>query len=151
MDRDAMQAALDDISDQALLSHGYVDYIRDYEVRILAVADPRTRVPTTDVRWLFRCCVQAEVISTLSGKGWRASLDDRLLDPTWDYPHDAYVWGARWQTLWGARIIADSPRAATWTEQVGFDIYEVRINGNGHDITLFFSDLEIEEVPRPVA
>jgi hypothetical protein len=76
-----MQAALDEISDQGLLSHGYVDYIRDYEVRILAEADSRTGVPPTDVRWLFKYCVQAEAISALSGKTWCASLDERLLDP----------------------------------------------------------------------
>ncbi len=151
MDRIAMQAALDEISDQGLISHGFVDYIRDYEIRILAVADPITGVPPTDVRWLFKYCVQAEVTSTLSGEGWRASLDDRLLDPTWAYPHDAYVWGARWQTLWLARLIAESPRAKTWAEKVGFDIHEAQVIGNGHDITLFFNDLEVTEVPRPAA
>lgn len=140
-----MQAALDEISDQGLIAHGFVDYIRDYEVRILAVG---SEVPPTDVRWLFKFCVEAEVATTLSGKGWQASRDDRLLDPTWEYPHDAYVWGARRQTLWGARIVTDSARANAWADTVGFDIHEVVISGNVHKIRLFFSDLEVSEVPR---
>jgi hypothetical protein len=119
--------------------------IRDYEVRILAVG---SEVPPTDVRWLFKFCVEAEVATTLSGKGWQASRDDRLLDPTWEYPHDAYVWGARRQTLWGARIVTDSARANAWADTVGFDIHEVVISGNVHKIRLFFSDLEVSEVPR---
>ena len=40
VDRPEIQAALDDECDQAILFHGFADYMRDYEVFIYATADP---------------------------------------------------------------------------------------------------------------
>jgi hypothetical protein len=42
-------------------------------------------------------------------------------------------------------------RAKTWAEKAGFDIHEAQVIGNGHDITLFFNDLEVTDVPRHAA
>ena len=34
-----------------------------------------------------------------------------------------------------------------WADRVGIDFHEVRLEMNGHDITLIFSELEVTEVP----
>lgn len=77
MDRAAMQAALDEVFDQALVYHGYTDYMRDYELITYAVADPRTGIQPSYERYLFRYCVEVTITSTLTPETWRQSLDDR--------------------------------------------------------------------------
>ena len=42
VDTSEIQAAFDDVFDQAILFHGFADYMRDYEIFIYATADPRT-------------------------------------------------------------------------------------------------------------
>ncbi|MEO3875393.1 hypothetical protein ABGB18_41980 [Nonomuraea sp. B12E4] len=148
MDVLALQQALDDVFDQALIYHAYTPYMRDYEMIIYATADPRTGVPPAHVRYLFRYCVEANVSTAVRRDMWRKSLDDRLLDHPVSDDLEGYVWGVRWQALYpGAQIVADSVRASEWAEAVGTDFHEVRFETNGHDITLVFSDLQVTELP----
>jgi hypothetical protein len=44
VDSPEIQAAFDDVFDQAILFHGFADFMRDYEVFIYATADPRTGI-----------------------------------------------------------------------------------------------------------
>ena len=44
VDRAEIQTAFDDVLDQAILFHGFADYMRDYELFIYATADPRTGI-----------------------------------------------------------------------------------------------------------
>ena len=44
MDIAEIQAALDDVLDQAIVFHGFADYMRDYDAFIYATADPRTGI-----------------------------------------------------------------------------------------------------------
>jgi hypothetical protein len=39
-----IQAAFDDVFDQALIFHGFADYLRDYGLFVYATADPRTGI-----------------------------------------------------------------------------------------------------------
>ncbi len=56
-----IQTALDNVFDQALLYHGYTDYMRDYELVVHAVSDQRTGIPPAYLRYLFRNCVEADI------------------------------------------------------------------------------------------
>ncbi|MEV5576758.1 hypothetical protein AB0L06_42605 [Spirillospora sp. NPDC052269] len=148
MDPATLQQALEDIFDQALVRHGFVDYMRDYELIIEATADPTTGIEPTQLRYLFRYCVQANCSTTVRADTWRDSLDDRLTNYETGADLDGYVWGVNWQVLYpGATIIADSPTAHEWAVAVGIDFHAVRIQTNAHDLTLIFSDLHVQELP----
>ena len=79
VDSPGIQAAFDDVFDQAIVFHGFVDYMRDYEVLIYATADPRTGIRPENLRYRFTHCVRATVTSALSPETWKRSLDGRLV------------------------------------------------------------------------
>jgi hypothetical protein len=100
VDTSEIHAAFDDAFDQAIIFHGFADYMRDYEVFIYATADPRTGVRPEHLRYRFKHCVQATVTSALSPETWKRSLDERLVDYEQGLDLDGYVWGMKWQMLY---------------------------------------------------
>jgi hypothetical protein len=80
VDISEMQAAFDDAFDQAIVFHGFADYMRDYDIFIYATADPRTGIRPEHVRYRFKHCVRAVVTSALSAEVWSRSFDERLVD-----------------------------------------------------------------------
>jgi hypothetical protein len=143
-----LRRVLDDVFDQAVVYHAYTNYMRDYEVIVYATAAPSTGIQPAHLRYLFKYCVQAETRTALQPETWRKSLDERLTDPEIGPDLDGYVWAVRWQVLYpGAQLITDSRRAQDWAERVGIDFHEVRIEMNGHNLTLIFSELEVTELP----
>ncbi|MET7717718.1 hypothetical protein [Streptomyces sp. NPDC005407] len=44
MDAAVLEQMLDETFDQAVVHHGYTNYMRDYEVFVYVAADPRTGV-----------------------------------------------------------------------------------------------------------
>lgn len=69
----AIQTALNDVFDQAIVYHAFTDYLRDYEVITHSVADPSTGIPPTYDRYLFKCCVRAHATSAVTAESWRKS------------------------------------------------------------------------------
>ena len=51
MDPVKLQQALDDVFDQALLRHGFTNYMRDYQLVIHTTADPRIRIAPATLRF----------------------------------------------------------------------------------------------------
>jgi hypothetical protein len=148
MDAVTLQQMLDDVFDDALVHHGYVDYMRDYEVIVSTIVSPRAGVEPVHLRYLFRHCVEAHCRTTVSPDSWRGSLDDRLIDYETGVDLDGYVWGVKWQPLFpGATVVPESASAHTWAKAVGIEFHEVRIETNAHDLTLVFSELQVSEVP----
>lgn len=80
MEASEIQSASDDVFDQAVVFHGFTDYMRDYELYINAPADPRTGIRPEHLRYRFTHCVRATVTTALSAEIWRRSLDERLID-----------------------------------------------------------------------
>ena len=147
MDPAELQRTLDEVFDQAIVYHGFTDYMRDYEVVFHCTADPRTGAPPANVRFRFKHCVVAEVRTAVSAETWRRSLDDRLTSYETGVDLDGYVWGVKWQVNYpGPTIVADSPRAATWADDVGIPFHELRFETNGHNLSLVFHDLSVDEV-----
>jgi hypothetical protein len=147
MDRSAIQAAFDDVFDQALVYHGFADYMRDYEVFVHVTADPRTGIAPQNLRYRFTHCVRAAATSALSPRVWRQSLDERLVDYERGRDIDGYVWGVRWQTLYpGMKLVGDSADARRWSDEVGLPGHEATIGTNCHNISLIFSDLVVDVV-----
>jgi hypothetical protein len=142
-----MQAAFGDAFDQALVFHGFADYMRDYEVFVYATADPRTGTRPQHLLYRFMYCVQAAATTALSPEVWRESLDDRLIDYDQGMDLDGYVWGVKWQVLYpGMKLVPDSSEARRWSRELGLPFYEAAIETNGHNLSLVFSDLSVQTV-----
>jgi hypothetical protein len=147
MDVAALQQALDEIFDGAVTHHGFVDYMRDYEVIVYLTADPSTGIPPAELRYLFRYCVYAHCDTSIPPDIWTRSLDDRLTDYATGVDLDGYVWGVKWHNLYpGATIATHSPTARRWSTALGIDFHEVHIQTNAHNLTLVFSDLHVEPI-----
>lgn len=147
VDADEIKRALDDVLDQAIVFHGFTDYMRDYEVIIYATADPRTGISPKHLSYTFKHCVRATILSAVPPTIWAKSLDDRLIDYEAGVDLDGYVWGVKWQALYpGMTLVAASPDASRWSEALGLPFHEVLIETNGHNVELVFSDLVVEAV-----
>lgn len=147
MDVDEIQAAFDDVFDQAIVFHGFADYMRDYDIVIYATADPRTRIAPRHLRYRFTHCVRATVTSAVPPEVWKRSLDERLVDYEQGADLDGYVWGVRWQNLYpGMKLLPDSPDAKRWSQILDLPFYEAIVEANGHRLSLVFSDLLVEMV-----
>ncbi|MFJ7045649.1 hypothetical protein CTU88_29480 [Streptomyces sp. JV178] len=148
MDTTALERMLDDAFDHAVVHHGYADHMRDYEVIVHMTADPRTGVAPAYLRYLFRFCVEARCETSVPAAVWKDSLDDRLIAREPGADLDGYVWGVRWHALCpGARLVPESDAARRWSEALGIDFHEVHIRTTAHDLTLVFSELQVDEVP----
>jgi hypothetical protein len=148
MDVVALRRALDDVFDQAVVYHGFTDYMRDYEVIVYAAAAPSTGIPPANLRYLFRYCVEVDVRTAVRPEVWKQSLDDRLTDFDTGKDLEGFVWGVKWQNLYpGATVVDNSSRAQAWAESLGIEFHEVRIDSDGHNLTLVFSDLTVTPVP----
>ena len=128
MDTSQIQAAFDNALDQAILFHGFADYMRDYEVFIYTTDDPRTGIQPEHLRYRFTHCVRATVTTALSPEIWRRSLDERLADYEQGRDLDGYVWGVKWQALYpGMKLLQDSADAERWSRVLGLPFHEAVI------------------------
>lgn len=148
VDAAAITRAFEDAFDEAIVFHGYTDYMRDYEVIVCTSTAPGSGFEPQNLRYLFTHCVMATVTTALTPSMWAASLDERLVDYDKGVDLDGYVWGVKWQTLYpGAELVPDSPEAARWQDALGIQFHEAVFGTNGHTIRLVFSDLRVTEVP----
>lgn len=147
MDSSEIQAAFDLVFDQAIIFHGFADYMRDYEVFVYATADPRTGIRPEHLLYRFTHCVRATVTTALSPEIWKRSLDERLVDYEQGRHLDGYVWGVKWQALYpGIKLVSDSADARRWSRELGLPFHEAAIETNGHNLSLIFSDLTVQAV-----
>jgi hypothetical protein len=150
MDSSAIRTAFEDVFDQAIVFHGYAKHMRDYDVFIYATADPRTGIEPEHLRYRFTHCVRATVTTAVRRDVWKRSLDERLLD----YESylaaddlDGYVWGVDWQLLYpGISLLDQSAEADQWSADLDIPFHEAKIETNGHDVSLVFSDLHVDRV-----
>ena len=155
VDEQQIRQAFDDVLDQALVFHGFADYMRDYELYIYATADPRTGIEPEHLRYRFTHCVRATVSTAVRRDVWLYSQDDDLIDyDTWIQAgeREAYVWGVKWQVLYpGMQLVDGSPEAQEWSAEMGRQFHEALIETNGHNISLVFADLEVTTIPSGFA
>jgi len=111
MDAVALRRALDDVFDQAIVSHAFTGYMRDYEMIVLTAAVARTSTPAARLRYLFRYCVEVDVRSAVKPQVWKCSLDDRLIDFDTGKDLEGYVWGVKWQNLYPEPPSSTTPHA----------------------------------------
>lgn len=142
MEAAEVQRLLDEVFDQAVVYHGFADYMRDYEIYLYCTADPRTGITPETVRLLFKNCVVADIRTALPAKTWACSLDERLIDYESGVDLDGYVWGVKWHEMYpGGQLVGGSAVASEWSEALGLQFHEAQITTNAHTMRLVFSDL----------
>jgi hypothetical protein len=141
-----IKAAFEVTFDQALLFHGFADYMRDYLLYVQCVADPRTGIQPETLRYRFIHCVRATVTTEVRNDVWKRSLDDRLIEYETGVDLDGFVWGVKWQCLYpGLKLVEGSTTAAEWSKRIGIDFHEATITTEAQSISLVFSDLEVTQ------
>lgn len=148
VDAAELQGRLDEVFDQALIYHGFTDYMRDYEMIVHCPVVPGTGREPEVVRLLFKYCVVVEAETALPADVRARSLDGRLVRYESAPDLAGYLWVVRWQDLYpGGSVVHESERAEEWTRALGIEFHEVRFEMNVHNLTLVFSVLERDEVP----
>ena len=132
----------EDFYDAAVLRHGFVDYMRDYEVVVSGRGPPRTDVH----RYLFVGCVEAVCQSAIAPETLAASLPDEFVHSGPDYPAKddppGFIWGVRWACAEpGVSYVADGERARHWGALLGRPMHEVFLQTNAYTLLLVFADL----------
>lgn len=146
MKAEEIQQALDDVFDEAVVFHGFADYMRDYAMIVHVHAPAGSGREPRWLRHVFKHCVSAQVQTTLTPQIWQRSLDERLTDYATGADLDGYVWGVKWHCLYpGGRVQPNSIAAQHWSDAVGIDFHEIVIETNAHKLTLICSDLTVTE------
>jgi len=133
--------------DAAILRHGFVDYMRDYELLVSARDGP----PNTDIhRYLFVGCVEATFETKVVNAAW---FSDAFVFAGPDYPDkdepDGFIWGVRHADAYpGLTYLDRGPRAAHWSEKLARPMHEVRLETNAYVLRLVFADIRYAYMGR---
>jgi len=139
-------------------SHGFTSYNRDYDVVITTVAALPPEVPIGDTtgsylegryRYRFTYCTEANESTAVPDETWQESYDDVFTDyEIWQAAGmpEGFVWGQPADTYPGLSYVADSPRAALWTERLKRAMHEILIETNKFTLRLICHDLQVERL-----
>jgi hypothetical protein len=135
-----------DITDGAILRHGFVPYNRDYFVIVqMRKASADLLLDEIDVTWnfLFRGCVYEKYISRVLS----FSMDDRFVDyDQWEDSGapEGFVWGVdRADAYPGLFYKDDSKLAFHLAKKFGLELHHVEIQTNTYDLILVFHDVSV--------
>jgi hypothetical protein len=134
--------------DNAIVSHGYAPYMRDYDI----IAEVVAPVPGAEenyiegrYRYRFTHCPEVSITTAVSEKAWRESWDDTFTDLTaWRNAGepDGFVWGVCWADAYpGMFYVDDSQTAISWSRRLGREMHEVRVETNAFTIRLVCHEL----------
>jgi hypothetical protein len=150
VNKQELSAAFEEVFDNAIVFHGFAQHLRDYDVFVEVTSDPSTGIDAEYLRYRFTNCVRATVTSALEPHIWKRSLDERLTDYQAYIAADdldGYVWGVDFQVLDpGMTLVEHSDEASGWAYQLGIPFHHARIETNGHNFDLVFSDLVVTRV-----
>src|SRR5262245_44919289 len=109
-----------DFFDAAVLRHGFVDYMRDYEVIVGGLHAPHTDVH----RYHFIGCCEAQYETAIAPDVFARSLPDDFVLSGPDYPDkddpEGFIWGVRWAAAYpGLLYLPEGERARFWTAELG--------------------------------
>jgi hypothetical protein len=140
----------EDFFDAAILRHGFVDYMRDYEILVGGRDGP----PHTDVhRYLFVGCAEAFYETAIEPRAFNTSLRDANVFAGPDYPEedipDGFVWGVRYANAYpGLTYVEDGKRAAHWAAAMSRPMHEVLIETEAYRLRIVFADVRHEHLGR---
>ena len=133
-----------DLFDNAIVSHGFTPYMRDYRIVAELFHGGHLGLHT----YLFRGCVEAHYESSLPEGAFL--MDDVLLDleraQTEEDAPDGFIWGTNHADAYpGWAYVAGSERAAAWARKTGLPMHEVVIETNVYKLSLVFNNLVVEK------
>jgi hypothetical protein len=130
----------EDFFDSAILRHGFVDYMRDYEI----IVSGRDGPPRNDVhRYLFIGCVEATYEIAIAPQHVTSSLADEFVFAGPDKPEpDGFIWGVRWASAYpGTTYVDNGAGARKWSALLERPMHEVLVKTNAYSLRLIFADL----------
>jgi len=128
--------------DGAIMRHGFVDYMRDYEILVSALGP----YPRDDWhRYHFVGCAEANLVTALKPGTFRRSLPDDFVLSGPDYPEkddpDGFIWGVRCAVAYpGLSYVEEGEGARKWSETLGMPMHEVLIRTNAFHLRLIFAE-----------
>jgi hypothetical protein len=139
--------------DSPITQHGFASFMRDYDVVIDVPAvkpDASGSYIIGQYRYRFTHCVEANIETAIPPETWRRSWSDEFTDyAAWEAAGNpsGFVWGVKWADAYpGASYVAQSSRAAAWTEKLGRTMHEIRIETNAFTLGLVCHDLRVDQV-----
>jgi hypothetical protein len=127
----------------AVIRHGFVDYIRDYEIIVTA----RLGGPLTDIhRYLFIGCVEARYQTAVADAVFVKSLPDSFVYAGPDYvgkpDPDGFIWGVRASRAYpGLSYETPSPLSQEWSNRLGLPMHHVNLTTEAFSLDLVFADV----------
>ena len=141
------------------MSHGFTEYLRDYDVVIDVPAALPPEVPIGDTtgsyiqgryRYRFTHCPEVRVMTEVRDEVWRYSWDDVFIDHgVWEAAGnpEGFVWGVNWANAYpGLSYVMDSPLASSWAERLAREMHEVAIETNAFGLRLICHDLRVDHL-----
>ncbi len=135
-----------DLFDQAIIRHGILECIRDYEV----IGYLSGLAFSSEVQYIFKGCIKVDYKVKVAPEHY--SMDDRLLDlerqgeP--DYPI-GYIWGANHAVVYpGWTLKQDTVELKKLEKTYGLKFYDIYFDTNAYDLTITFHDIETKEIKR---
>jgi hypothetical protein len=144
MDRQEIAKALNDVLfDSVIVRHGFVPYLRDYDVVI--------QISRSQLLFRFSHCVSASVTTSVGDELWQDSWNDTFTSEEAyekEGRPEGYFWGVGYSMAYpGPSLLADSLPAREWSLRLGKQMIEVLIETNAHNIRLIFHDLYVTNLP----
>ena len=141
--------------DSAIVEHHFTPYLRDYDVVIdVPAARPNGQGSYIEGRYRYRFthCPIVQVTTAVRDDVWRESWADHFTDAD-AYEQagtpDGYFWGVCYSDAYpGLTYVEGSPLAKEWSERFERPMHEVRIETNGHNLTIIFHDVSIRKIAQ---
>ena len=146
-DVDLSGIPLDDLTDVAILAHGFTPYKRDYFFHIETLwKEPFAGQYIV----LFRHCYEFTYSTVASGEILSQSWDELYIDFD-EYlkagEPEGYVWGTNHMNAYpGFMLIEKSKKANDWSIKLGKQMQEVEIEAEIFRMNLIFSDWILKRV-----
>lgn len=145
--------------DAAIVTHGFADYLRDYDIIIDVPAALPPEVPIGDTtgsyiaaryRYRFTHCPEVRVTTALGDETWRHSWDDVFTDyQAWEAAGnpEGFVWGVKCADAYpGLSYVTNRPLAATWASRLAQEMHEIAIETNTFTLRLVCHDLRVDQL-----
>ena len=135
-----------DLYDQAIIRHGMLDNIRDYEL----IGFLNGQFDELEVRYVFKGCLRVDFVNVVEPQYFL--MDDRLLDLNRQHEPDfpeGFVWGVNHATVYpGWKLTENSNELTELEQKYGFDLYQIDFETNAYRLNLIFHDIETELIKR---
>lgn len=132
-----------DFFDQAIIRHGFTDYMRDYELIVQFAGQD-----AGFWKYQFVGCVEAVCVSALPAQSLAQSMADEYvladLRPSAGELPAGFIWAVRCADVYpGWTYVEDGERVAHWSKLLGRKMHEIDIETNVFNLRLVFADVRI--------